>query len=160
MNEEVPWYELVTPLTSGAEGVATSLAKCLIAAWWWNIKVRGEGDCSSAPSVLNIGQFITDEEAAGGVGEPHWFVACSRALQRVGEAARGRKWEWPRREALEIKASQLALFLQNSNAFPKTLLIYILRLLISYVPLMMGIQVEYKRSVDGELDCNSGQCEP
>ena len=28
-------------------------------------------------------------------------------LQWVGEAAHGRKWEWPRREALEIKASLL-----------------------------------------------------
>ena len=38
-DEEVPWHELVTPLTSGAEGVARSLAKCLVAAWRWNIKV-------------------------------------------------------------------------------------------------------------------------
>ena len=47
-----------------------------------------------------------DEEAAGGMGEPHWFVAYSCALQWVGEAAHGRKWEL-RREALEIKASPL-----------------------------------------------------
>ena len=33
-NEEVPWHELVTPLTSGVEGVARSLAKNLVAAWW------------------------------------------------------------------------------------------------------------------------------
>ena len=38
-DEEVPWYELVTPLTSGAEGAAISLAKCLVTAWQWNIKV-------------------------------------------------------------------------------------------------------------------------
>ena len=41
IGEEVPWYELVTPLTSGAEGVALSLAKHLLAAWRWNIKVTG-----------------------------------------------------------------------------------------------------------------------
>ena len=70
MDEEVQWYELFTLLTSGVEGVAMSLAKHLVAAWWWNIKVRGEGECPPAPSVINIGQFITDEEAVGGVGEP------------------------------------------------------------------------------------------
>ena len=62
--------------------------------------------CPPAPSVLNIGQFITDEEAAVGVGEPHWFVAYSHALQRVGKVASRRKWE-SRRESLEIKASLL-----------------------------------------------------
>ena len=41
------------------------------------------------------------------MGEPHWFMAYSRALQQVGKAACGRKWEWLRREALEIKASPL-----------------------------------------------------
>ena len=102
---EVSWYELVTPLTSGAEGMALSLTKRLVAAWWWNLKVHGEDDCPPAPSVLSIGQFIIDEEVTEGVGEPHWFVAYSCALQWVGEVAHGRKWEWPRRDALEIKAS-------------------------------------------------------
>ena len=106
MEEEVPWHELLTPLTSGAEGAARSLAKHLVAAWQWNVKVRGEGVCPSASSVLNIGQFITDEEAEGGMGEPHWFMAYSCMLQRVGKAACGRKWE-SRSEALEIKASPL-----------------------------------------------------
>ena len=75
--KKVPWYELVMPLTSGAEGTVLSLAKCLLVAWQWNIKVCGEDDCPPAPTILNIGQFITDEEVAGGVGEPHWFVAYS-----------------------------------------------------------------------------------
>ena len=44
---------------------------------------------------------------AGGVGEQHCFVAYSHAWQRVGEAAHGRKWEWPWREALEVRASLL-----------------------------------------------------
>ena len=106
-DEEVPWYKLVTPLASGVEGMALFLAKHLVTAWWWNIKVHGEDCCPPALSVLNIGQFITDEEAAGGVGEPHWFMAYSHALQRVGEVACWRKWEWQRREGLEIKASLL-----------------------------------------------------
>ena len=80
-KEEVPWYELVTPLTSGAEGVFLSLAKCLLMAWRWNIKVHGEDACPPAPTILNIGQFMTDEEMAGGMGEPHWFVAYSHTLQ-------------------------------------------------------------------------------
>ena len=106
-DEEVLWYELVALLTSGAEGVARSLAKHLVTAQWWNIKVQGKGECPPAPSILNIGQFIMDEEVAGGMGEPHWFVAYFHTLQWVGEVAHGRKWEWPRREALEIKASLL-----------------------------------------------------
>ena len=48
-----------------------------------------------------------DEEVPEGVGEPHWFVAYSHTLQWVGEVARGRKWEWPRKEMLENKASPL-----------------------------------------------------
>ena len=106
-EEEVPWYELVTPLTSGAEGMALSLAKHLRAVWWWNIKVHEEDNCPPAPTVFNIGQFITDEEMARGVGEPHWFMAYFHTLQWVGEAACGWKWEWPRREALEVKAYPL-----------------------------------------------------
>ena len=52
--------------------------------------VRGGGvpTCS-----LNISQFLTDQEVEGGVGEPHWFVAYSHTLQRVGEAACRRKWD-------------------------------------------------------------------
>ena len=50
---------------------------------------------------------MTDDEMAGGMGEPHWFVAYSHALQWVGEAVHGRKWKWPRREALEVRASPL-----------------------------------------------------
>ena len=33
-DEEVPWLELLTPLTSGTEGMAKSLAKCLVSVWW------------------------------------------------------------------------------------------------------------------------------
>ena len=105
-DEEVPWHELLILLTSGVEGAARSLAKHLVAAWQWNVKVRGEGMCPPTPSILNIGQFITDEEVAGGMGEPHWFMAYSRVLQWVGKAAHRRKWE-SKREALEIKASLL-----------------------------------------------------
>ena len=49
--------------------------------------------CPPSPSVLNIGQFLTDQEVEGGVGEPHWFMAYSCMLQRVGEAAHRRKWD-------------------------------------------------------------------
>ena len=62
--------------------------------------------CPPTPSVLNIGQFLTDQEVKGGVREPHWFVAYSCTLQRVGEAAHRRKWD-AQREDLEIKASLL-----------------------------------------------------
>ena len=62
--------------------------------------------CPPTPSVLNIGQFLTDEEVEVGMGEPHWLMAYSRTLQQVGKVACRRKWE-VRREALEIKASSL-----------------------------------------------------
>ena len=39
MDKEVPWQELLTPLTSGAEGMPRSLAKHLVTAWRWNVKV-------------------------------------------------------------------------------------------------------------------------
>ena len=105
--EEVPWYELVIPLMSGVEGAALSLAKHLLTMWRWSMKVCGEDTCPSAPTILNIGQFMTEEEMAGGVEEPHWFVAYSCALQQVGEAAHGWKWEWPVRETLQVKVSLL-----------------------------------------------------
>ena len=50
---------------------------------------------------------MTDEETAGGMGEPHWFMAYSHALQRMCEAAHRRKWEWPWGEALDVRASPL-----------------------------------------------------
>ena len=50
---------------------------------------------------------MTDEEVAEGVRDPHWFVAYSLALQQVGKAAHRQKWEWPVREALEVKVSPL-----------------------------------------------------
>ena len=39
VEDEVPWYELVIPLTLGVEGAALSLAKHLLAACRWSIKV-------------------------------------------------------------------------------------------------------------------------
>ena len=106
-KEEVPWYKLVIPLMLGAEGVALSLAKCLPVVYRWSIKVRREDACPPTPTILNIGQFMTEEEMAGDVGEPHWFMAYSRALQWMGEAAHRQIWEWPMREALEVKTSLL-----------------------------------------------------
>ena len=92
-DKEVPWHDLLALLTSGAEGTAKALAKHLVAAWRWNIEVRGEGVCPPIPMVLNIGQFLTDQEMERGLGELHWFVAYSHALQRVEEAAHRRKWD-------------------------------------------------------------------
>ena len=50
---------------------------------------------------------MTKDEVAEGVGEPHWFVAYFHALQQIGEAACGRKWEWPVGETLEVRVSPL-----------------------------------------------------
>ena len=107
MEDEVPWYELVLPLTSGPEGATLSLAKCLLMAWRWSLKVRGEDICLPAPTVLNIGQFMTKDKVAEGVGEPHWSMAYCCTLQWVGKAAHRWKWEWPAKETLEVKVSPL-----------------------------------------------------
>ena len=64
-DDEVPWYELVIPLTAGAEGAALSLARCLLMVWRWSIKVLGEDICSPTPNALNIRQFMTKEEVVG-----------------------------------------------------------------------------------------------
>ena len=74
-DDEVLWYELVIPLTVGTGGAALSLAKRLLVAWRWSIKVLGWDICPPTLTALNIGQFMTKEEVAGGVGEPHWFMA-------------------------------------------------------------------------------------
>ena len=50
---------------------------------------------------------MTMEEVAGGVEEPHWFVAYSHALQWVGEAACRQKWEWPVGKTPEVRVSPL-----------------------------------------------------
>ena len=81
-------------------GVALSLAKHLLTARWWNIKVCGKDDCPPALTVLNIGQFMTNEEMAGGMGEPYWFMAysvhCSGWVRWPtggnGSGPRGRLW--------------------------------------------------------------------
>ena len=105
-EEEVPWYELVIPLTLGAEGTALSLAKHLLAVWRWSIKVCGEDTCHlPQPSSLSDNSCLRKKWQ--GVWESHtssWY-SCTR--QWVGEAACGWKWEWPAREALEVKVSLL-----------------------------------------------------
>ena len=83
IGDEVLWHDLLAPLMSQAEGTAKALAKCLVAAWRWNIKVRGKGLCPPAPTMLNISQFLHDQETEGGWGEPHWFVAYSCALKEL-----------------------------------------------------------------------------
>ena len=106
-DDEVPWYELVIPLTAGTKGAALLLAKCLLTGWRWSIKVLGQNICLPAPTALNIGQFMTKEEVVEGMGQPHWFVAYSHALQQVGEAAHGWKWEWPAGKTMEVGVSPL-----------------------------------------------------
>ena len=88
-DDEVPWYDLITPLMVGAKGVALSLAKCLLTVWWWSIKVQGWDVCLPTPTVFNIGQFMMWEEVLGKVDDSLWFEVYSHTLQRVGEAACG-----------------------------------------------------------------------
>ena len=80
------------------------------------MKVHREDACPPTQTILNIGQFMTEEKTGGGMGEPHWFVAYSHALQQVGEAACRQKWEWPMRETLQVKVSPLVhTFLEETS---------------------------------------------
>ena len=106
-DDEVPWYEFVIPLTVETEGAALSLAKRLLVVRRWSIKVLGQDVCLPTLTALNIGQFMTREEVLEGVDEPLWFAAYFSALQRVGEAACGRKWEWPVGKMPEVRVSPL-----------------------------------------------------
>ena len=45
LDDEVPWYEYVTPLMMGAEGTALSLAKHLLTIWRWSVRVQGQDIC-------------------------------------------------------------------------------------------------------------------
>ena len=65
------------------------------------------GHLTPHPTAFNIGQFMTKEEVAEGVGEPLWFVAYSCTLQWVGEAACRWKWEWPAGKTPEVRVSPL-----------------------------------------------------
>ena len=106
-NKEVPWHEYVAPLTMGAEGVALSLAKRLLTIWWWSARVQGWDVCLPTQTVLNIGQFMTWDEVQGDVDNSLWFEAYSHALQRVGEAVHGLRWQWPKGKVREVKVSPL-----------------------------------------------------
>ena len=50
---------------------------------------------------------MTQEEVLENVDDSLWFVAYSHALQRVGEATHGRRWQWPRGKAWEVGVSTL-----------------------------------------------------
>ena len=105
LDDKVPRYEFVIPLTVGTEGVALSLAKCLLAVWQWSIKDQGQDVCPPTLTALNIRQFMTREEMLEGVDEPLWFATYSCALQRVGEVACRWKWEWPVEKMPEARVS-------------------------------------------------------
>ena len=103
-DDEVPWYKLITPLMVATEGTALSLVNRLLAVWRWSIKVQGRDVCLPAPTALNIGQFMTQEEVLENVDNSLGFVAYSCALQRVGEATCGRRWQWAWGKAPEIRS--------------------------------------------------------
>ena len=100
-DEEVQCHDLLTPLMSGAEGTTKALAKCLVAAWRWNIKVRGKGVCPPAPTMFNIGRFLHDQVTEEGWGELHWFVAYPCTLQRGSS--------WKEMECMAIVAGDQSL---------------------------------------------------
>ena len=57
--------------------------------------------------VLNIGQFMMQEEVLEKVDNSLWFEAYSHALQRVREATRSQRWQWPKGKAWKVGVSPL-----------------------------------------------------
>ena len=55
----------------------------------WTLETSKPLICLPAPMVLNIGQFL-DEDNGHGWGVQHWMETNACALQQVGEAAEGR----------------------------------------------------------------------
>ena len=106
-DDEVPWYEYVMLLMSGAEGAALTLAKHLLAVWQWSIRVQGWNICTSTPTVLNIGQFMMWDKVQGEVDNLLWFEAYSSTLQRVREAVHSWRWQWPKGKVWEVAVSPL-----------------------------------------------------
>ena len=47
------------------------------------------------------------DEVQGEVDNSLWFEVYSRTLQRVGEAVRGHRWQWPKGKAWEVAVSPL-----------------------------------------------------
>ena len=62
LDDEAPWYNLITLLMVGTEGAALLLAKHLLTVWQWSIRVQGWDVCPPTLTVLNIGQFMMWEE--------------------------------------------------------------------------------------------------
>ena len=99
-DDEVPWYEYVALLMTGAEGMALLLAKRLLAIWRWSVRVQGWDICLPILTVLNIGQFMMRDEVQGDVDSLLWYEAYSHTLQRVGEAVHDWRWQWLRGEGV------------------------------------------------------------
>ena len=101
------WLQLVVqdisddimPLMLGAEDMALSLAKHLIAIWQWSLRVQGWDICLPTPTILNIGQFMTWDKVRGEVDNTLWFEVYSCTFQRVGEAIHSQRWQWPKGKA-------------------------------------------------------------
>ena len=41
MEEDIPWWRLVVPMTDGGAEHTLELAKCLLVAWKWRFAVGG-----------------------------------------------------------------------------------------------------------------------
>ena len=61
-NEDVPCWELVTPMTNEGTRGTKELAKQLLATWQWTFMAGTTDFCLPSPSMLNIDQFL--DEAA------------------------------------------------------------------------------------------------
>ena len=115
LDNEVPWYEFVIPLTMGAKGTALLLAKRLLIIWWQSIRVQGWDTCLPPLTVLNIGQFMMWDEVQGDVDNSLWFEAYSHALQRVEEATHGWHWQWPKGKVQEVVSLLVRVFWEETG---------------------------------------------
>ena len=89
-EEDIAWWPLVVPLTHGGTMDTKELTRCLVAVWRWMAKVSAMPLCPSAPTMLNIGQFL--EGCPMEEDHTPWLLACAHILQCMGEATEGRTW--------------------------------------------------------------------
>ena len=89
-KEDITWWLLLLLLTDRSNAATKELAKHLVAMWRWMVQVSTTPLCPSAPTVLNIRQFLNECPKEGDCTP--WLLAYAHALQCMGEAADGRMW--------------------------------------------------------------------
>ena len=92
VEDELVWWSLIHSLMDGSDETMYGLVWRLLAAWRWAVETFNPHICPPTPTILNIRQFLDEDDEGHGWDVQCWMEACACALQRVGEAAMGRGW--------------------------------------------------------------------